>query len=76
MQPTLEDKIDKIFGDVAYMRGKWDEAIPALQNTVKDQGKDISDLKTAQANTAGKSGIIGAIGGSIVSAFFLWIFKR
>lgn len=75
MEPTFEQKIDKMAENISYMRGKWDEAIPALQTTVKEQGASIILLQKNESNMSGKSGILGAIAGSAVGAFFIYLFK-
>ena len=68
---TLEEKIDKIAENVSYMRGQWDQAIPALQKQVGEHETCLSDIKSKQENMAGKAsvigGIMGAIGGVILS---------
>lgn len=74
MNPSVEQKIDSIAADVSYMRGKYDEAIPALQTTVKEHGKAIGAIEQNQSSMAGKSGVIGAVAGSAVAGFFVWLF--
>lgn len=74
MEPTFEQKIDRMAIDISYMRGKWEEAIPVLQTTVKEQGVAIVTLEKAQSNMMGKSGVVGALAGSAVGAFFAWMF--
>lgn len=74
MEPTFEQKIDRMATDISYMRGKWDEAIPALQTTVKEHGVAIVTLEKSQSNLIGKSGVVGALAGSAVGAFFSWMF--
>lgn len=68
---TLEEKIDKIAENVSYMRGKYDEAIPQLQEAVLEHSKCINSLQSKQENMAGKAsvvgGIMGAIGGVVLS---------
>lgn len=75
MEPTFEQKMDKMAQDVSYMRGKWDEAIPALQAVTKEHSIAINTLEKSQSNLLGKSGVIGAIAGSAVGAFFIYLFK-
>lgn len=70
---ALTEKIDKIASDVSYMRGKYDEAIPQLQNTVKLHDTSIIELKQNSANITGKASIIGGIIGfigSVILSFF------
>lgn len=71
-----ENKLDEIAGDVAYMRGKWDEAIPLIQNTVKEQGVKIVGLEKSQASIKTKVGIAGGFAGLLGSGVIEWIVQH
>lgn len=73
---TLEEKIDKIAQDVSYMRGKYDEAIPQLQEAVLEHGKSINTLQSKQENMAGKASVIGAIMGAVGGAILSFLSSK
>lgn len=72
----LEEKIDKIGTDVAYMRGQWDEAIPNMKKMVITHGEEISALKVANENIKTKIGIIGVLSGVFGTGIVEWAFKH
>jgi len=73
---TLEEKIDKIAEDSAYMRGRWDSTIPSLQRLIEDHEKRIQANEKTTENITTKVGLAGALSGTIFSAIIMWIFKR
>lgn len=76
MDPIYAARIDKILENSSYMRGQWDATIPRLvervdihETRLDTQGRQIENVTT-------KAGIFGAISGTVLSAFLMWITRK
>ncbi len=70
-----EEKLDRIAADIAYMKGKVDEALPSLQKTVQKHEESIAALEVKSENITTKVAMAGGITSFIV-AFIVDFFLR
>ncbi len=76
MSQSLEEKLDKIAEDTAYMRGKWDATIPPLVEEIVSHRASISKMKVRQGRLTEKVGLIGLFSGAIGTGTVEWVLKH
>jgi hypothetical protein len=75
--------IQRLSDDMAYMRGKLDEALPEMKKSTETinsililHSEEIATLKSNQENIKGKVAVAGAVAGTVMGALFAWIGKQ
>lgn len=75
--------IQKLSEDISYLRGRFDTAIPLMEQSARDiqsilksQDERLGKVEKKQENINTKVGVISASGAIVVSAVITWLSKK